>query len=286
MFLLHSIVRKYNICYNERKEAESLIMSQTIGSRIKFLREAKGWRQESLAEEVEISREILSHIENDHRLVKAEELSKFADCLGVSTDQLLGRCSIPEVYLDKSKKKISSTKEMRINVPAKNVEKFRETLLYVLNQVGARPNVGETVLYKLLYFIDFDFYEKYEEQLIGATYKKNKFGPTPIEFSTIINDMTQKGEIEKVRSSYFQKNQKKYLPHREARLEILTAREIKLIDDVLDRLSEKNAKQISDYSHGDIPWLVTTDQNVIEYETVFYRTAQYSVRQTGDEEQI
>jgi len=30
-----------------------------------------------------------------------------------------------------------------------------------------------TVLYKILYFIDFDYYEKYEEQLMGALYIKN-----------------------------------------------------------------------------------------------------------------
>ena len=34
-----------------------------------------------------------------------------------------------------------------------------------------------TVLYKLLYFIDFDYYEKFEEQLVGATYIKNHLDP-------------------------------------------------------------------------------------------------------------
>ncbi len=56
---------------------------------------------------------------------------------------------------------------------SQDVEASHLDLLYVLNKVGCKYNVGETVLYKLLYFIDFDFYEKYEEQLIGATYVKN-----------------------------------------------------------------------------------------------------------------
>jgi hypothetical protein len=38
-----------------------------------------------------------------------------------------------------------------------------------------------------------------------------------------------------------------------------------------------NAKQISDYSHGDVPWLTADDGGIIEYESVFYRTAPYSV---------
>jgi hypothetical protein len=39
-----------------------------------------------------------------------------------------------------------------------------------------------------------------------------------------------------------------------------------------------NATQISDYSHNDVPWLTTEDGKVIDYESVFYRTAPYSVR--------
>lgn len=81
---------------------------------------------------------------------------------------------------------IQKAKEaMRISIPANNAQKFREVLLYILNKIGAKSNVGESVIYNLLYFIDFDFYEKYEEQLIGATYKKNTFGPTPIEFAVL-----------------------------------------------------------------------------------------------------
>lgn len=57
---------------------------------------------------------------------------------------------------------------LRISGPQKNVKKFKETLLYLLTRAGGKPNVGETVLCKLLYFIDFDHYEKYEERLVGA----------------------------------------------------------------------------------------------------------------------
>ena len=75
--------------------------------------------------------------------------------------------------------------QIRISDPQKNLEKFKEVFLYILNKVGSKPNIGETVIYKLLYFIDFNFYEKYEEQLIGAAYLKNRFGPTPVEFKKI-----------------------------------------------------------------------------------------------------
>ena len=258
-------------------------MNRTPGERIKFLRELKGWHQEDLAHKVGLNREALSGIENNNRQVKANELSCFADELGVSSDQLLGRVPLDEVNLEKLKPLKKPKDGMRISVPAKNVQKFREVLLYILSKVGAKPNIGETVLYKLLYFIDFDFYEKYEEQLIGATYRKNKFGPSPVEFAEIVQAMIQDEDITKVNSKYFNKEQKKYLPLRKPSLDCFSGKEITLIDEVLNRLSDKNASQISEYSHGDIPWKVTKDMEVIDYETVFYRTPEYSVRNSEDE---
>jgi hypothetical protein len=55
------------------------------------------------------------------------------------------------------------------------------------------------------------------------------------------------------------------------------------IDDVLARLSDKNAKELSDYSHGDIPWLTSKLGERISYESVFYRDNKYSVRAYDDE---
>lgn len=168
--------------------------------------------------------------------------------------------------------------KIRINVPQNNVEKFKDVLLYILNKVGAKPNMGETVLYKLLYFIDFDFYEKYEEQLIGAEYIKNSFGPTPKDFKKIISLMIKKKEICQIKSKYFAHNQKKYLPLMQPDLTKFRAHEIELIDSVLAKLSDLNATEISRYSHNDIPWLVAEDKKSINYESVFYRNPPYSVR--------
>ena len=81
------------------------------------------------------------------------------------------------------------------------------------------------------------------------------------------------------RPKYFQHLQKKYLPHREPDLSLFNANEIKVIDDVLQKLSGMNASTISEYSHQDVPWVVTPDRQKIDYESVFYRTPAYSVRE-------
>ena len=141
----------------------------SIGQRIKTFRKAAGMNQERLGELLSISRPTVSQIENGNRKVYAEELKGLADIFNTSTDSLLNPQKSPTVSVKESKAVYETKPQIRINVPQKNIEKFREVLLYILNEVGAKPNIGETVIYKLLYFIDFDHYERYEEQLIGAT---------------------------------------------------------------------------------------------------------------------
>ncbi|MBM4141577.1 MAG: DUF4065 domain-containing protein [Nitrospira sp.] len=256
---------------------------EKLGSRIRELREKFGFNQDKLAKMMKVSRSAISQIESGERKIATDELIRLSEIFNISVENLLDLRKQPEVLLKESKKEKIIKPRIRINVPRKNLEKFREVLLHILNKVGSKPNIGETVIYKLLYFIDFDFYEKYEEQLIGATFIKNNYGPTPIEFAKIIEKMTKDKDIEKVVSEYFSYPQTKYLPLRKPDLSKLKANEIDLIDDVLNRLSDMNASQISEYSHRDIPWLTTEDGEIIEYESVFYRTPPYSVREYSEE---
>ena len=256
--------------------------SKKIGQRIKKLREEIGMSQQGLADILGILRPTISQMENGERKVTAEELIKLSQILNTSVQYLMGLEDQPEIVLRERREKMTKP-QMRINVPAKNLDRFREVLLYILGKVGSKPNVGETVIYKLLYFIDFNYYEKYEEQLIGATYLKNQHGPTPIEFKKIIEKMIKDKEIEKVKSTYFAFPQTKYLPLRKPNLSKLKANEMELIEDVLCRLSDMNAVQISEYSHNDVPWLTTESGKEIEYESVFYRIAPYSARDYSDD---
>ncbi len=256
----------------------------SLGQRIKQIRESLGLSQQALAEKLGVSRPSISQIENGERKVCAEELKKLAEIFNLSVDALLDPGKEPKIMIKESREvyETEAKPQMRINVPQKNLNKFKEVLIYILNKVGAKPNIGETVIYKLLYFIDFDYYEKYEEQLVGATYLKNKYGPTPLEFRKIMEQMKTKREIIEVKDKYFEYPQRKYLPLRKPDLGVLRGNEIEVIDDVLDRLSDMSARQISDYSHNDVPWLTTEEGKIVEYEAVFYRTPDYSVREYDD----
>jgi len=258
-----------------------------LGKFIRGLRAKNKLTQEDVALRLGLSRPTYIEIENGMRDLTVKEADQLAGIFGISREDLLDECdnAIP-VKLEEAKGEKAKQTTLRISVPAKNVTKFKEVLLYVLSKVGSKPNVGETVLYKLLYFIDFDFYEKYEEQLIGATYIKNHYGPTPVEFKAVIEDMIKKEEVDKIKSKYFNHEQRKYLPIRDPDLTKFSAQELQHIDEVLGRLSDKNANKLTEYSHDDVPWIIAKENKAIDYEAVFYRTPKTSVRNYEQPDQL
>ena len=239
--------------------------------------------QEEVALEMGLTRQTYAQIESGKRDITLSEAEKLASVFGMSLRDFVDRKEVGrEVILEEDGAEYK-TEDLQIRVQSEDIEKFRQVLLYVLCAVGGKPNVGETVLHKLLYFIDFDYYEKYEENLMGVTYIKNRHGPTAVVFGKIVERMIEAKEIEKVKSPYFKYSQKKYLALKRPDLTALSAQEKEHIDGVLARLSDKNAKEIEEYSHGDLPWKVARHGEEILYEVVFYRGYAYSVRDYEDE---
>lgn len=251
---------------------------------LKVLRDEKNISQDDLASQLGITRQTLSKYENGENNLPVDIIKKLADIFNVDYSCIIDNKMPNRPTYNIVEKVVSSAQnDIRIDIPQENITKFKQVLLYILNKVGAKPNVGQTVIYKLLYFIDFDYYELYEEQLMGLKYIKNTYGPTPVDFAKLIQEMEKNGELEEVKTKYFKKDQTKYLPIKEPNLSLLSAQELRHIDKELERLSDKTGKELSDFSHKDIPWIITNDKEVIEYESVFYRTAETSQREYDEE---
>lgn len=251
---------------------------------IQKLRKEHNFTQGFLASELNISRPTYMQIENGERDLTVTEAQKLAEIFGISLDLFLQSKEGSKVVIEIKRGKKSPKKresEIRISVPQEKVNKFRQILFYVLRKVGGKPNVGMTVLYKLLYFIDFDYYEKYEDQLMGLIYLKNHHGPTPRLFEDLIGDMIKNGDVEVFKSKFYQYPQTKYVVNPEINpdLSILNGKEKDHIDWELQRLSDLTANQLSDLSHKDVPWMSAENGKPLDYESVFYRTPETSVRE-------
>ena len=68
-----------------------------IGERIRILRTTRGVNQVQLAQALHVSRQAVSNWENNNILPSVEMLVVIADYFGVSTDNLLGRDTRPQL---------------------------------------------------------------------------------------------------------------------------------------------------------------------------------------------
>jgi transcriptional regulator with XRE-family HTH domain len=259
------------------------LSQKQIGQRVTELRKMKGLSQEDLAKSVKISRPSLAQIELGNRSVDILELQKLSLILEFSLDDFMSKdfLAIHEVEskVEATEKKVDE----RISAPTLQINKFKNVLLYILEKCAGKPNVGETVLYKLLYFSDFNYYELYEEHLTGAIYRKLPYGPVPQKMDTIINQMIVNGQLQRIKTEYHNYPQTRYLPLMKADLTELRASEKEIIDRVIEQMSDWSASAISNYSHKDMPWLASKEGEDINYELAFYRDAPFSIRNYGEE---
>jgi len=254
--------------------------------KLTHLREDSRMSQQQVADKLKIARATYANLELGKRSPTLEQINAIADLFEIPVTELISfetyeatQDKIAVVNLNNSSEDI----EPREIVQDK-IEALREILLYVLDKVGAKPNIGETVLYKLLYFIDFDYYEKKGKSITGLTYIRNYYGPTPTNtFSAVVSAMKKAGELEVLDTKYFTHRQKKYLPVKKPNLNKISGEELQHIDEVLNRLSDKSASELTNLSHKDMPWLATKDRKKIKYQLAMYRTTETSVKETEDE---
>lgn len=252
-----------------------MLTQKQLGQRIKELRAERELSQKQLAKFVNVSRAAISEIERGNRGLDALELVKIARLFELSADELLQDKKFRERELSKKKHAVVVNKDIKFKS-----EKLRQVILYILSKCGGKPNFGETVLYKVLYYIDFDAYEIFGEPVMGMNYIHQKFGPIPQlrQYQPIIQDMRKKQEIKIFNQDYYGMAQKRYFALNDYKMDDFSAKEMGLIDKVLSRLSDMGARQIEEYAHGDVPWQSTENNEIISYTLVIERKFPYAYR--------
>jgi transcriptional regulator with XRE-family HTH domain len=258
---------------------------------IQKLREDAGLTQAEVAMRLGVPRSTYAAIEGG-REPKLKVVKILSELYQISPDEIINGKLSQRREDNKIEKLIEiediepeNDRPARDSDPKLNPKKLKDVLLYLTEKIGAKPNVGETVIYKLLYFIDMDYYEKTGYSITGMTYINNHFGPTPAksEFSTVVQQMQRKKELEIVQTKYFGKDQKKYLPLINSQLKSLNANELEHINWEIERLGNKNAAELSELSHYDTPWVVAEANEPIDYTFVYYRGTLTAVTEYEDE---
>ncbi|MBS8122505.1 type II toxin-antitoxin system antitoxin SocA domain-containing protein [Candidatus Vampirococcus lugosii] len=238
-------------------------MTKTLGEKITELRKDSKLTQEQIANYLEINRVSLANIENDKRILKKGDklLLQIANLFEVDEDELLDGTKKEEY------KKIKEDDDHK---------KFKNLILYILTKCGQKPNIGKTVLNKLLYFSDFNYYENKWENISNQDYIKLPRGPVPKDIDDVLTQMEDDKQIEKLETEFKGYKQIRFIPNIRYDLSVFNGLEIEIIDNVIEKLSNMNAKQVSDYSHNDMPYISTKNiGDKIPYQLAHMRSGEY-----------
>ena len=239
-----------------------------LGKRIRALREEMDLSQESLADHLSVTRQAVGQIEKGERKIDSLELVKLSSFFSVSVEELLKPVEKPH----------GSAQTPRVSDYKFAPDKLRSLILFILEKCGGKPNLGETVLYKLLYFIDFEATEVLGHPMTGMPYVRLQYGPVPRkkEYEQVLRIMIEQEELKIISHEYYGHQQKRYVNLCEPDSKIFSKAEEEIINRNLMQLSDMKAAEIAHYVHGDIPWKKTTDGDVIDYNLAFQRELPYS----------
>lgn len=156
-----------------------------------------------------------------------------------------------------------------VSFPERNPDKrLGELMLYVAKKSQFDQNFGGTKLNKILFYADFCAFERNGKPITGAEYIKQEFGPTPKRLIPVRKQLESRKEAAVQRIDFLGKEQQRLVALREPDLTIFSGEEIALVDQVIDFLKGKTAKEVSEFSHNRI-WRVAKLGQSIPYEAVF-----------------
>lgn len=155
-----------------------------------------------------------------------------------------------------------------------NNKKFREVILYLLAHSPDKTIEGKKKLAKLLYFVDFNFFEAFEKPLTGATYRALPMGPVPQELDATLAALEGKKIDIKKKSIGLPNDMVIYTLNEnlaELTFETLTDEEKKVLNKVVSDYGHLSGKVLENITHGEAPYNAVAEGEYIPYELSFYR---------------
>ena len=155
--------------------------------------------------------------------------------------------------------------------------KYQNAILYLCQKLGGELR-GKKKLAKLLYYVDFDLYEKKQRSLTGDVYKALPMGPFPSHLESIIADMKKKGLLQVSQSlsteGYFPTEV--YTCTEKPKLSIFDEEETKMLDRVIQKYGQLSGSQLQNLSHSEAPYVGTELSHEIPYELAYYRGTDFA----------
>ena len=147
-------------------------------------------------------------------------------------------------------------------------KRLRELIVYISQRCEGDNWFGATKLNKILLYADFFSFLRHGMPVTGEAYQRLEKGPAPKAMKPVMAEMVGQGEVDIHKRDIAGKTQHRIRALREPDLTIFTGRDIALVDEVIRRLWNKTATEVSRFSHG-IQWQTRFDLDPIPYEAAY-----------------
>jgi hypothetical protein len=143
--------------------------------------------------------------------------------------------------------------------------KTTELIIYIADQLKDSPNYGAILLNKSLYYSDLMHYLKSGTTITDLVYVHQKNGPTPEpgRFMKLLQLLEESGDIEIKQVPFFNYKQKKVLSKRPPKITVFEKEEIVLINDVVKKIGDLSAKEVSDLTHELLSWKLSEEKETL-----------------------
>lgn len=146
--------------------------------------------------------------------------------------------------------------------------KYENAILLLAQRV---PNLGRVKLNKLLYFADFDHFEKYGSPITGDTYINNDLGPVPMHVQDLLNTMEREKKVAVTEEQVIDYVRYSLQPLVEPKVEVFAATEMDMLCSVASKWGPHTSRELVIASHGEAPWIATRKGETIPYPLAYYR---------------
>lgn len=156
-------------------------------------------------------------------------------------------------------------------------KKYEQAILYLCSRLG-REIKGKKKLAKLLYFVDFDFFEKYHKPITGDIYQALPMGPFPSTLNRITEGMKKDGVllISQVENHEGYAPTEVYTAQKDPDEKAFLPEEKAMLDRVIKKYGHLNGKQLEELTHAEAPYVGTAPKKEIAYELAYYRETDFS----------
>lgn len=157
-----------------------------------------------------------------------------------------------------------------------NRDKYIHSILYFLEKIN-NQYLGKTKLMKLLYFLDFGYYEKTGNSITNDKYVWYSHGPVPSRAENTLDYMNSQKIITRSWIKFDSKKQERYLANEKFDISLFTSEEVQELERVAANFENYNTREIEDEAHRDIPWILSRPDDgkrvggYIDYELALYR---------------